>query len=525
MLTLGKNDVMEYDSDTFDAYRYCDVPWEFQVDRLNASGLVKKDPVAAFAFLRVVYKARTPGGLNWTLWDLTSGFAENCKQGGPEFWEPLAGAGFCEFLERVVGDSSFFGESLYWVIEVLRQLEYALDFCIPRIYPLSPNPKREDFGVLNKTSRTIMAMCSNAWKNKDTFLAVRSQDGSAIRTSQPHHMNTTDLLKMLRKETGRLLLTYCCLLDCDGAYRQALARSPDFEDVQRLVLYFWFNYDDDKGSLVGGLLTVTTLHIESLEMTFTDMCKFGLEIFELYGPTFLSRLTRSLLETQLDDDTFVRMLGFIDKVLNIPEFRSHFASSGILKAVLVAFGRQGATTKLSRDELSEARVLINKPFTDVLVDTPAANGAIPLIRELHFISFLADSVVLATSLPGNIHSVYACIVNKLAAYGAGLAGRKGTNALGKAFSNAVRQVWYPTLIRLLPVLDAPSAAYDSEVFVRSWRNLGIAALLDEEEEKVEYERAKKSAAQHCAWRDCQYHTVKPPTPPRVCQGCGEAVRS
>ncbi|KZV66327.1 hypothetical protein PENSPDRAFT_689115 [Peniophora sp. CONT] len=97
------------------------------------------------------------------------------------------------------------------------------------------------------------------------------------------------------------------------------------------------------------------------------------------------------------------------------------------------------------------------------------------------------------------------------------------NALRQALTQSLRCYWYDKLEELRttkPLDHAVLRRYLSVEF--SWLEFGKALGLSEEVENAEREREKKEAARLCAWRECQYHKVKPPSPPNVCKGCGEA---
>ena len=84
---------------------------------------------------------------------------------------------------------------------------------------------------------------------------------------------------------------------------------------------------------------------------------------------------------------------------------------------------------------------------------------------------------------------------------------------------AMRRQWYPTLRAIQPYRTQNA---ELKKLVETWCSLGRGMGLDEKREKEEYDREVKRLGQLCAWRECEYHTVKPPTPLSACKGCGEA---
>ncbi|KZV74143.1 hypothetical protein PENSPDRAFT_648341 [Peniophora sp. CONT] len=96
---------------------------------------------------------------------------------------------------------------------------------------------------------------------------------------------------------------------------------------------------------------------------------------------------------------------------------------------------------------------------------------------------------------------------------------KGLFNLIKHFA---RPCWYSAIdsLRIISSRDAEAGSRCQHV-LQAWIDLGAALGLQEEEEKVAYEREKKRVAQFCAWKECQYHQTAPSTPTRACAGCRE----
>lgn len=100
----------------------------------------------------------------------------------------------------------------------------------------------------------------------------------------------------------------------------------------------------------------------------------------------------------------------------------------------------------------------------------------------------------------------------------------GKNVFKKSFRKNMKEEWYPTLkaLRDLPGRGQAASRRRCARLAVTWRELGLAIGLNEEEEAETYEKEMRKAAQKCAWRGCEYHTRRPPWPTRVCVGCGEA---
>ncbi|KZV71623.1 hypothetical protein PENSPDRAFT_398489 [Peniophora sp. CONT] len=103
--------------------------------------------------------------------------------------------------------------------------------------------------------------------------------------------------------------------------------------------------------------------------------------------------------------------------------------------------------------------------------------------------------------------------------------RSGKNTLRKTMRNTLRQDWYPTLHVLRSQReDNMWRGQNRERLANleeAWTALGTSIALDEETEKRDYEREVKKMTQVCAWKECKYHSEKPPTALHNCKGCGE----
>ncbi|KZV66305.1 hypothetical protein PENSPDRAFT_655014 [Peniophora sp. CONT] len=86
---------------------------------------------------------------------------------------------------------------------------------------------------------------------------------------------------------------------------------------------------------------------------------------------------------------------------------------------------------------------------------------------------------------------------------------------------SLSMTWYRTLksIREAAVLRPADQALFT--LAKEWQELGVKSGLKERVEKRAYDEAKQ-LAQMCAWSMCEWHTAVPPTPTRLCVGCGEA---
>ena len=112
-------------------------------------------------------------------------------------------------------------------------------------------------------------------------------------------------------------------------------------------------------------------------------------------------------------------------------------------------------------------------------------------------------------------------INTYITLAGGAQARGGRGELVDSMTRALQAHWYPT-IRDLNAAEASDIYHAASPKVveplKRWIELGRTLGLELEQQKELYDRRM---AQMCAWRDCQYHQTKPPTPTRVCAGCGE----
>ena len=99
----------------------------------------------------------------------------------------------------------------------------------------------------------------------------------------------------------------------------------------------------------------------------------------------------------------------------------------------------------------------------------------------------------------------------------------GREQLLELLQQAVRPVWYHTIMEFGRLNSARHARMKGVKLVQTWMKLGETLGLDEETGKKEYERAMKREARLCAWKACQYNKTPCSISTRTCAGCGETV--
>lgn len=87
--------------------------------------------------------------------------------------------------------------------------------------------------------------------------------------------------------------------------------------------------------------------------------------------------------------------------------------------------------------------------------------------------------------------------------------------------DALKLVWLPTHKDLVTGLRETTESSLQTQLKEAWIRLGEVVGLDLERERAEAKRDARRKETCCAWKDCRWHRVPPPNPPRVCKGCGE----
>ena len=65
--------------------------------------------------------------------------------------------------------------------------------------------------------------------------------------------------------------------------------------------------------------------------------------------------------------------------------------------------------------------------------------------------------------------------------------------------------------------------HDHDSALEKWEELAEKLGVDENLQKVEYERELRRNLRYCTWKDCRYNQAVPPVSLRSCKGCAEVV--
>ncbi|KZV75683.1 hypothetical protein PENSPDRAFT_646975, partial [Peniophora sp. CONT] len=154
---------------------------------------------------------------------------------------------------------------------------------------------------------------------------------------------------------------------------------------------------------------------------------------------------------------------------------------------------------------------------------PINQGAAILVREHEIFRLIARGILTLSKTANNAE--LRSILEICASYerlGQSLVLRSSRNPLRKDYKRTLRREWYPLLQALdsLPGNPGTSRMHNCVLMREAWFKMGkLGAGFDIAKEQDEY---KRRAAKLCSWRECQWHTIEPSSPPKMCQGCGEA---
>lgn len=108
-----------------------------------------------------------------------------------------------------------------------------------------------------------------------------------------------------------------------------------------MFLRSWFFNEADAPFIVSGLLVCAGIYLQMSGMSAPQLREYGRkEIFAIYGPAFLDRLSTCLVQRRVLDEPLYHVLVLTARVLDIAEYHPHFLRSGTLRALRKAVDRQ-----------------------------------------------------------------------------------------------------------------------------------------------------------------------------------------
>ncbi|VDB82900.1 unnamed protein product [Peniophora sp. CBMAI 1063] len=532
----------ETDSDESDPYgEKADAAW----DKLDAA--IQRNPARYVKRLRQLWEQRVRHEKNKELEDLTShisGFSQSLEDylHPDDIDEPseegrrmatfrdLYRAGLTAVCELFVQEDDFFQEREDWISEVLRIIGQIVQWGTIETEDLGNWPAI--YGILRLTRIT----CANVWANRERLL---DDEKSIVYGNQ----------NGLRISVAQILFELDLLQDNnDPAIRKDI-RSTKI-DVRRLEFFVWISGSppNDLNRAFFGRETFIpvamsdTLFGKVLETFAEDPADpknrtrearmhafLRDDVLSVYGAEkFMHRLNASLRESRLDMP-LEGLLSMIWEVAIYPVVTPHLQTYGTYIAIREVCDRQALHGDTEVDQclvLAQALWIYRRTFTH----QPAAEIAY-IVRNCNVIELIARYVRLYATLGhqaatgGTDPTKPLHIVQMYASFAEITNLRSGKNTLRKTMRNTLRQDWYPTLHVLRTQRDdklwrGKHRKQLTDLLI-AWTALGTSIGLDEETERRDYEREVKRMSMVCAWKECKYHTEKPPTSLHSCKGCGE----
>ncbi|KZV69293.1 hypothetical protein PENSPDRAFT_753490 [Peniophora sp. CONT] len=486
---------------------------------------LKEKPAEMLERLRTLSAQRAHRGPNEELRKVTNAFAHlaetflniepedaslpasrECKRQ----WGDVVSAGLPECLEGVVMEDTFFDENPIWINYILILVDAARDW-ITRVK-----------GTLNPTEidqylRLFGGLCQNAYLHRTVFV-----EGNHIVD-----VYAPDYAQKLRLRMNRILsLSLGKPLNLLKGRR--LADLEDYKCLHRLLLHNWYHRADDDGWEVHYQLfsAFAVLEAPNAESTTEDYQNFADEILYTLGAReFLTSLSRLVRDEEIPPLVLGRNLLFVKYIVPWRPFHMHYCESGFFEAVREAVDRYASMEASKKNEwqVYEPILLL---LTEIAREAPVGEATGPLIRRFDVIELMARASVCYAQLKAEDENNSTCVdaIQVFIAAANATVTLNGKNVFKKSFRRNMKEEWYPTLkaLRDLPGRGQAASRRRCARLAVTWRELGLAIGLNEDEEADAYEKEMRKAAQKCAWRGCEYHTRRPPWPTRVCVGCGDA---
>ncbi|VDB90077.1 unnamed protein product [Peniophora sp. CBMAI 1063] len=527
----------------------------FMDDQRATQELVMLEPSKGVKLWKAAFDARTPTGMNTTLWSLTHAFGtvmDFARKTRPVSLSnphhPLLvhlRAGIFKHCQRIITEDTFVQEhpasrsltsgainatdtgrsSLQFF--VWRMLGIISTFCL--YYqenvdgPIPPSlkacvPSREDVLMLPAKLWHMLSVRRDIFTDGDLY--DRSLPGSASKfrenlrvllhafcpVRQVRIVNAHDLhIKGLKYLRSLLLL----------AWFSGTQDGSDEETHANIILQYacilWSGNQLPTGPLSG------VSDDEVLEF-------FEKDVIPVYGSeSFLARLRVTLELLEADDDEGSTMTTFrdISRALIHPAFRAHLVSSGVLEIVMRKFRKVLDASSLDTDDMSTHITLFPTilPFINGVSKPADANPLVAqLLREYDSMLWVSTGLLSSARLNAKNTTSVTDIVRTYQAMAQRLKRQDGDEATYKLLLSSLRRVWYGTLATLHE-LQQHHYSTSREGLVLMWRRFGLAAGLDEDREKKEFE---KHADKLCSWTTCPHHVSFSKTSTSFCKGCGKA---
>ncbi|VDB99909.1 unnamed protein product [Peniophora sp. CBMAI 1063] len=499
----------------------CDMP--------ECEALVEKDVRAAFLRWRDLYRTHIPRTIDRPLWEWSSALAR--VAGVTDSYPQAVHHEICDFVDEVVSHADFFEDAPSLIANVLHILSSCLLLRPEELKRLKLRRDEARADLEEKFIGLFVKICRIIWTHRCLLLSKGNFDTSTFGT-----------MALVQDKLHVMLMVYYTIRasnelldDCGAPFRTDVFVHPGHEDVRRIALLLWFHYDNTqevKNREEFGAYSEDTIYWikESTEALGSgrEMEAFILsDILSEYGARrFLARLAVSLQRIApfagRDLDAILWIIRFITLR---PEFVDHLATCGVLKNL------HGALSRLIHEVNDEGKTkgIILKTlfvYSGVAARASIPNGRAVIIRQCDVVGLLASVTLYVTKMQlFDFMKECSDYIDDYVSFSKFMCERHSrNNVLRKSLTQSVRNHWY----RTLQMLRSYRSTFSRDVIVHHraiegpWLALGNALGLDEEREAAEYEREKKRMAQYCSRTACQYHETKPPMPPNVCKGCGDA---
>ncbi|KZV66298.1 hypothetical protein PENSPDRAFT_95170 [Peniophora sp. CONT] len=543
-----------------DLSAYLKVTGDAQRDRLTFNAYARAQPVEACQLLRALYNSRVPCGTNYSLWLLTQSMVDLVMFGNDPnpprhlpretYYNFVFGPGclaeLCFFMIALDEKAQFFEESPLWIRGVLDLLSGILG--LYHFYNEGRLDKEANSPATKLLRRGGCAIWGSLWENRWLF-----EDGNRQEEFSP------EAGKGLRFalcnsifEFFRIFRDGEITLGEDSEERMLTEfHDHDLDNLARISLFCWMRRSgtssDGAGAIEFELIGCYALLIFHKTQTADRRAFVQAEIMEPYGVhEYLEHMAQSLRRPDLNGGLLVNVINSLQVFrADVPSFSPHFASSGLLHAMRTATERQ--MSLLEREDLKASFLITVMFFYDsVCSRCPLTEGAGPIIRQCNYVKLLSLATRLSfhikdTSPPGDgpppislqagddimgkcltALTDFIEVAQEIVTHSTSSSGRNGRKSgLHLNLRDVLKVEWFPTYANLIVRPAAARETMRQTKLRETWVNLGEIVGLDLEREYAEVKREGRRRETCCAWKDCQWHRVPPPNPPRVCKGCGE----
>ncbi|KZV66292.1 hypothetical protein PENSPDRAFT_95096 [Peniophora sp. CONT] len=545
--------------DEMELSAYFQVSGSYLEDFPSCEAYVRAQPLEAYRLLWGLYNQRRLCGTNYPLWLLTQVMADYFLYGigeKPElhmseetYNELVMGPGhlpqLCLLMVGLDNKAKFFEEHPTWIRGVLDLINgiMALHFVRHEDRLL----EEMDSPTMNMIRKMGCTLWEPLWTNRWVFMDGNRQEEFWPGTGEE-----------LRLALSNLVFNYyrffkACDMALKGKTKRVFNEFRDYgyEDLRRLALFCWMYRCRTKPGEPWPLKFEQLYHCTGFAFLSSRpderLAFVQNDIVGTYGArVFLERAAETLRRTDLRGlgiSNFLESLLLI--VWDVPSFAPHLVKSGVLQAVSALFERQlPLENECDKVRLSQSITMF---YAAIASKFPLAEGASPIVRQCNAMKFLSRTTMLAFNLNFppivvdssspitsslrdsllsdclhvlNMFITIAEVIVKQSTIEGGTSGRK--SGLHVALHDALKPVWLPTYTDFESgIRQAGKESARQTEMKEAWVRYGEIVGLNLERERAEVRRDARRRETCCAWKDCQWHRVPPPNPPRVCKGCGE----